>query len=159
MKAACAVKIDIVSQSHVSAAITQHAACSLFVSHDFPGTSDRPLLNLGSCVKLFISMSECVRGLGGHCEMATALDHRAGQSERTTHRWSIYHGPLVWSCFAASTSLPFIHRAAQRVFDHANVQGTLPSSLGSCSANSLRLHGLVMTPHRPRQSRLIVLIR
>lgn len=77
----------------------------------------------------------------------------------TTHSWSIYHGPLVWSCFAGSAAPPFIHPAVLRVFDHANVQGTLLSSLGSSCANSPGLCRLVMTTDRARRAGLIVLIR
>ncbi len=110
-------------------------------------------------MELSISVSECSQVPGRHREMGTALDHRAGQSAHTTHSWSIYHGPLVWSCFAGSTTLPFIHPAALRVFDHTNVQGILLSSLGSSSANSLGLCRLVMTTDQARHAGLIVLIR
>lgn len=133
---------------------------SLFVSNDCPRTSDKPpSWNSGSCMELSISVSECSQVPVRHREMGTALDHRAGQSAHTTHSWSIYHGPLVWSCFAGSTTLPFIHPAALRVFDHTNVQGILLSSLGSSSANSLGLCRLVMTTDRARHAGLIVLIR
>lgn len=110
-------------------------------------------------MKLSISVSKCSQVPGRHREMGTALDHRAGQSAHTSHSWSIYHGPLVWSCFAGSTTLPFIHPAALRVFDHTNVQGTLLSSLGSSSGNSLGLCRLVMTADQARHAGLIALIR
>lgn len=106
--------------------------------------------------KLSISVSEVP---GRHREMGTALDHGAGQSANATHSWSIYHGPLVWSCFAGSTSPPFIHPAVLRVFDYTNVQGTLLSSLGSSSSNSLRLYGQVMTTDHAGRAGLMALIR
>lgn len=124
-----------------------------------PAPQTNPSWNLVSTTKLSISVSECGQVPGRHREMGTALDHRAGQSAHTTHSWSIYHGPLVWSCFAGSTTLPFIHSAALRAFDHTNVQGTLLSSLGSSSTNSLGLCRLVMTTDQARHTGLIVLIR
>lgn len=124
-----------------------------------PAPQTNPSRNLGSFMKLSISVSKCGQVSGRHREMGMALDHRAGQSAHTTHSWSIYHGPLVWSCFAGSTSLPFIHPAVLRVFDHTNVQGTLLSSLGSSCANSLELCRQVMTTDPARQAGLIVLIR
>lgn len=121
--------------------------------------STNPSWNSGSYMELSISVSKCGQVPGRHREMGTALDHRAGHSAYTTHSWSIYHGPLVWSCFAGSKTLPFIHPAAVRVFDHTNVQGILLSSLGNSSANSLGLCRLVMTTDEARHAGLIVLIR
>lgn len=110
-------------------------------------------------MKLSISVSKCGQVPGRHREMGVSLDHRAGQSVHTTHSWSIYHGPLVWSCFAGSTILPFIHPAELRVFDYTNVQGTLLSSRGSSSSNSLQLCRQVMTIDHARRAGLIALIR
>lgn len=110
-------------------------------------------------MKLSILVSECSQVPGRHREMGMALDHSAGQSAHTSHSWSIYHGPLVWSWFAGSTSLPFIHPAALSVFDHTNVQGTLFSSLGSCSSNGLGLYRLIMTADQASHAGLMALIR
>lgn len=132
---------------------------SLSVSKIVPAPQTNPSRNLGPNMELSISVSECGQVPGRHREMGTALDHRAGQPAHTTHSWSIYHGPLVWSCFAGSTTLPFIHPAALRVFDHTNVQGTLLSSLGSSSTNSFGLCRMVMTTDQARHAGLIVLIR
>lgn len=114
-----------------------------------------PSWNLGSCTKLSISVRKCREVPGRHREMGTALDHRAGQVSLFYHLpW-----PISSIMLSGSTTLPFIHPAVLRVFDHTNVQGTLLSSLGSSGANSLGLCRQVMTTDQARHAGLIVLIR